>query len=239
MGTIASEFKGLPMSDLIGGPLTAACDAQLRLANATADFIKVIGFLPPSAAELTANPDAVGATRTASFKFTRPIPKVATASQLAAVATAQAALDADTTSPHPAALTAALTTAEAAVAAATAGNIIESVALDVPLLAIVNIPALSVKSVDIIFDMEVKSSSSTKSSKDEALSASVDASAKWGAVKVAVHIQGSVASHQENTRSTDNSAKYHVEVHALDAGMPEGLRRVLDIMNSAIVPVKV
>ena len=40
------QFDGLPMGDLIGGPLTAASDAQVRLANATADFIKLIGGQP-------------------------------------------------------------------------------------------------------------------------------------------------------------------------------------------------
>jgi hypothetical protein len=115
----------------------------------------------------------------------------------------------------------------------------ETVNLTVPLLAIVTIPALSVKTVDIVFDMEVKSSSSSKSSEDEALSVKADLTAKWGVAKVSVSIQGSVATHKENTRSTDNSAKYHVEVTASDTGMPEGLRRVLDIMNSAIVPVPV
>ena len=41
---MGDQFKGLPMADLIGGPLMAASDAQVKLANATADFIKVIGF---------------------------------------------------------------------------------------------------------------------------------------------------------------------------------------------------
>jgi hypothetical protein len=209
MGTIAAEFKGLPMAELIGGPLTAACDAQVRLANATADFIKVVGFKPPNVAALTADPvDAVGDIRTASFTFTRPV-------QVPAVYN---------TATPPAVTTPASTSTE-------------TVELKVPLLALVTIPALSIKTVDIVFDMEVKSSSSSKSSTDEALSVKVDASAKWGVARVSVSIQGSVASHQENTRSTDNSAKYHVEVTASDTGMPEGLRRVLDIMNSAIVPV--
>ena len=66
---MASQFKGLPMGDLIGSPLTAACDAQIKLANATANFIKYIGFLPPAASD----PNGVGATRTAHFAFTRPI----------------------------------------------------------------------------------------------------------------------------------------------------------------------
>jgi hypothetical protein len=42
------QFGGLPLSDLIGGPLTAASDAQVRLANAPADFIKSIGEQPPA-----------------------------------------------------------------------------------------------------------------------------------------------------------------------------------------------
>lgn len=38
------QFRGLPMADLIGGPLQAACEAQMRLAEATADFIRNVGF---------------------------------------------------------------------------------------------------------------------------------------------------------------------------------------------------
>ncbi len=197
MGTIAGEFKGLPMADLIGGPLAAACDAQVRLANATKNFIQVVGFQVPTTPPVL--DDDVGPIRTVSFTFKRPTPVV------------------------PATTPPTTTT--------------ETVDLTVPLLAIVTIPALSIKTVDIVFDMEVKSSSSSKSAEDEALSVKVDASAKWGVARVAVSIQGSIATHKENTRSTDNSAKYHVEVQASDTGMPEGLRRVLDIMNSAIVPV--
>ena len=45
---MAEQFRGLPMDQLIGSPLRAACDAQVQLASATADFIKTVGFLPPS-----------------------------------------------------------------------------------------------------------------------------------------------------------------------------------------------
>ncbi len=41
---IANQFSGLPMASLIGDPLQAACDAQLQLANATANFIKTVGM---------------------------------------------------------------------------------------------------------------------------------------------------------------------------------------------------
>jgi len=65
---------------------------------------------------------------------------------------------------------------------------------------------------------------------------SADASVGYGCFSLKVHVEGSVSSHKENTRSSDNSAKYHVEVHAEDRGMPEGLARVLDIMQQAITP---
>jgi hypothetical protein len=155
MGTIASEFKGLPMADLIGGPLTAVCDAQVRLANATADFIKVVGFLPPTlpAPPATIDPDSVGDIRNVSFTFTRPVQVPAVAANPSAVPQISAK-DASTSS--------------------------ETVNLTVPLLAIVTIPALSVKTVDIVFDMEVKSSSSSKSSEDEALSVKAGPNRKMG-----------------------------------------------------------
>lgn len=189
---MSSQFKGLPMGDLIGGPLTAACDAQVKLANATANFIKHIGFMPPP----DSDKDGVGQTRTAHFAFTRPV--------------------ADPNDPSK--------------------MLEESVSLDVPLLAIVKIPSLSITKVDITFDMEVKSSFMAKESEDKTGKFSADIKAGWGPVSVSVHLEGSVATHKENTRSSDNSAKYHVQVLAEDGGMPEGLARVLDILQTSIQP---
>ena len=180
---MSEQFKGLPMQDLIGAPLRAACDAQIDLAKATAQFIKDIGFLP-------GDKDSPGAIRTASFAFVQRV------------------LDANGDLKN------------------------ETVTMDVPMLSIVNIPSLSVKTVDITFDMEVKSSFEEKSSvKAKAAS---EFSGSWGPVSVSV--SGSVSAHKESTRKSDNSAKYHVQVLARDDGMPEGLARVLDIMQAAIVP---
>ena len=44
MAAIADQFKGLDMGSLIGGPLTAAADASIMLADSTADFINHVGF---------------------------------------------------------------------------------------------------------------------------------------------------------------------------------------------------
>ena len=104
--------------------------------------------------------------------------------------------------------------------------------LQVPLLSIVKSPNLQVKEVDITFDMEVKAS--TASQTTSAQDAKVSASWKgWGAK---VSFQGSVSNKQESQRSSDTSAKYHVEVKAQDDGAPEGLMKVLDILGEAIQP---
>lgn len=185
---MSSQFAGLPMGALIGGPLTAASEAQVQLATATADFIKTVGFETDDTGNITN-------TRTVSFSFTRPT------------------LGED----------------------GAAGS--ERVALEVPILAIVKVPSLSIVQVDVTFDMEVKSSETSASSTDTSASVEATASGGWGPFKASVTIKGSVASHKENTRSSDNSAKYHVEVHAKDDGMPEGLARVLDILATSVVPV--
>jgi len=200
---MSDQFQGLPMDTLIGGPLTAASDSQVKLARATADFIKVIGFLPPSDEQAKNDPNAVGDTRIASFKFKRPIELPQSAqSQLPSIG-------------------------------------VEEVELDVPLLAIVNVPNLSITSVDITFDMEVKSSFSTTSGVDTEASTSASASAGWGPFSAKVTVQGKVSAHSETTRKSDNSAKYHVSVHAEDRGMPEGLARVMDILQTSIAPSKI
>jgi len=189
------------MADLIGGPLIAASDAQVTLANATATFIKTVGFLPKYASDgKTIDPnDPYGSVRTATFKFNRPL--------------AGAIPDA-TTHLVPT----------------------ETVELEVPLLAIVKIPSLSIVNVDITFDMEVKNSESSKESDSKTGSLEAEASVGWGPFKASVKISGSISSAKESARSSDSSAKYHVEVHATDSGMPEGLARVLDMMNASIAP---
>jgi len=196
---MSSQFKGLPMGDLIGGPLNAACDAQIRLANATADFIQKIGFRQPKSDTDPWLP------RTVMFKFDRPaqVPSL----------------------PAP--------------AAGDLANAIETVDIEVPMLAIVRIPNLGIDRVDITFDMEVKSSTSDTSKADQQASLDAEAKIGWGIFSATVKIHGSVSSHQEHTRTSDNSAKYHVEVHASDRGTPEGLARVLDILQTAAVPKKI
>lgn len=109
---------------------------------------------------------------------------------------------------------------------------LESMNVDIPLLAIVPIPNLQIDEVNVIFDMEVKQSE--KSDKSLDIGASLTGSVGWGPFKVSV--TGSVSAHESNTRSSDNSAKYHVDVRATNHGTPEGLARVLDMIATGISP---
>ncbi|WP_036138002.1 DUF2589 domain-containing protein [Luteibacter sp. 9135] len=187
MVNIAQQFQGLPMGDLIGAPLGAACDAQIKLAQATADFIRTVGF--QKSADGTSEE-----TRTAAFRFKRPV------------------INPDGTSGE------------------------EEVSMDVPLLSIVKVPNLAVSTVDITFDMEVKSSFAETNEKKKNADFSVETGFKVGAFSLNAKVAGSVSSHMQNTRSSDNSAKYHLNVKAEDKGMPEGLARVMDIMQTACEP---
>ena len=104
--------------------------------------------------------------------------------------------------------------------------------LQVPLLTIVKAPNLQVKDVEINFNMEVKASSA--STNENSQNATVDASwSGWGA-KVKFH--GSVSNKNTSQRSSDTAAKYEVKVSATDDGAPEGLMKVLDILQEAIQP---
>lgn len=112
---------------------------------------------------------------------------------------------------------------------------LDEMKVDVPMLAIVPIPNLQVDEVNILFDMEVKQSEKSEQSLD--LGASISGSLNMGIFKVSV--TGNVSAHSSNTRSSDNSAKYHVDVRATNHGTPEGLARVLDMMAANVAPMLV
>ena len=113
---MSDQFGGLPMDQLIGGPLKAACDSQVQLAKATADFIQNVG--------LETDSNGVVKARTVDFTYTKPVND------------------------------------------GNGGYTEVTNQLDVPILAILNTPSLQVKEVEVDFTMEVKSSTSEKSSRD-------------------------------------------------------------------------
>lgn len=112
----------------------------------------------------------------------------------------------------------------------------QTIAVEAPYLGLVPIPALLVDDVQIDFQMEVTATETDKTvNKTEG---SIDSSLKFGCfVKGSVNVSGKVSSSRENTRSTNQTAKYQVHVSARQQQPTEGLSKLMDIMASCIEPL--
>lgn len=113
---------------------------------------------------------------------------------------------------------------------------LETLYSKVPMLPLVPLPSLAITSADIEFTMEVKSSEVDKSSTDTSGSFSASASGGFWGMKYSASMSGSVATHKENTRSTDNSAKYNVKVHAEQLPATEGMLKLSDYLTQMLEP---
>jgi len=213
MAKIADQFKGLPMESLIGEPLLAAAKAQGQLANTTEKFIEEIG-LQKVGNKLEA--------RTVDFNYDVPIQREITLAEYNGSGPLSQASGAVPAGPAP----------DSNTTGSFVVHGVEKRSLQVPLLAIVNTPALSVKNVTVDFDMTVKTSTASTSELDTSTKLDVSYSAWWSPVKA--NLSASVASKSTNTRKSDNSARYTVHVEARDDGAPEGLMKVLDILGNTI-----
>jgi hypothetical protein len=122
---------------------------------------------------------------------------------------------------------------------ATGEQSVQKLQSSVPMLPLVPLPSLAITKADINFTMEVKQSTSETASTDT--EASVEASATggfWG-MKYSVKVAGKVATHKENTRSTDNSAKYEVAVHAEQLPPTEGMLKLSDYLTEMLEPIAI
>jgi hypothetical protein len=106
----------------------------------------------------------------------------------------------------------------------------------VPMLPLVPLPSLAITSADIEFTMEVKQSEQSKDSTDSSATLNASASGGFWGMKYSVSMSGSVSTHKENTRSTDNSAKYNVKVHAEQLPATEGMLKLSDMLNMMMEP---
>lgn len=113
------------------------------------------------------------------------------------------------------------------------GNIVmEEQKVQAPFIGLVPIPALLVDRVDIDFQMEVTSTETNKSNMSSEVSTNI--SSGWF---VKAEISGKVSTSRENTRSTNQTAKYQVHVSASQQPQTEGLSKLMDIMASCIEPI--
>lgn len=104
-----------------------------------------------------------------------------------------------------------------------------------PFVGLVPIPSLLVDHVDIDFQMEVTDTQVDKST--SAAEATAEASAKWFLFHA--DINGKVSTSRENTRTTNQTAKYQIHVSASQQPPTEGLSKLMDIMASCIEPTNI
>lgn len=120
------------------------------------------------------------------------------------------------------------------------------VQFNLPLLTIVPLNSLGVDSVDIKFEMEVKSSfseeQSSESKKEMKSAGSFEAKAGWGPFSVTVKGSASYDSSESNKQSQhyqkSNSAKYQVGVHAGQLPLPTGVTTIIDAFSKSIQPIQ-
>lgn len=111
-----------------------------------------------------------------------------------------------------------------------------TVKVQAPLLGLVPVPALLIEDVHVDFQMEVTSTEASKSNTTAEAGTSASYKSWFGA---SAEIHGKVTTSRENTRSTNQTAKYNVSVNARQQRPSEGLSRLMDILASCTAPLKV
>ena len=102
-----------------------------------------------------------------------------------------------------------------------------------PFIGLVPIPSLLIDRVDVDFQMEVTDTSNVKSTTNAEVAAKASAK-RWF---ITAEISGKVTTARENTRMTNQTAKYQIHVTASQQPQTEGLSKLMDIMASCIEPI--
>jgi hypothetical protein len=247
--SMAQEFSGLPMEALIGGPLNAAANANSAMALTQTKFMLDTCFTKTPVA-LTA---AVAGTAGSAPGVTPVVPEVPGTPEIPAhdnyspimivmsltrgVITPAAPALMDNTVTPPTVITPATPT------------IIQNMTtqFNLPLLTIVPLNSLAVETVDITFEMEVKSSFSEEQSdtqeKNVQASASFEAKIGWGPISATIKGSASYDQKDSSTHNThyqkSNSAKYTVNVHAGQLPLPKGVNTIIEAFTQSIQPITI
>ena len=102
-----------------------------------------------------------------------------------------------------------------------------------PFIGLVPIPSLLIDRVDADFQMEVTDTSNVKST----INAEVETKVSGKSWLISAEISGKVTTARENTRMTNQTAKYQIHVSASQQPQTEGLSKLMDIMASCIEPI--
>jgi len=250
--SMAQQFSGLPMDSLIGGPLNAAATANSAMALTQTKFLLDTCFtktsvpitpavtgVPASAPGVTpVVPEIPGTPEIPAHDNYTPIMIIMSLTRAAITPASKgvAAIPASGSTPAVPAVPATPTVIQ---------NF--TTQFNLPLLTIVPLNSLAVETVDITFEMEVKSSfaedqSDTKTTEMKA-ETSFEAKLGWGPLSVSIKGSASYDSKDSSTHNThyekSNSAKYTVNVHAGQLPLPKGVNTIIEAFAQSIQPITI
>jgi len=211
MPNLVPELNSLDFNVYIGGPLQAAIQAQTAASMATVNFIQEVGFEKDSD---STKPDKL---RYVDFAYEKSIPNPhfgKTKVQLEAEGF-------DTT------------TATALAADKDKKFLKTNVTIKVPFLTMLTIPSIRIDEINIDFNAKLSSTETRNVSSEFA------ASAELGIDYKIVNFKAS-ASYKRNTSQgikVDKTYNLGVSVRAVNDELPEGLSRILDMLEDSIAAV--
>ena len=112
---------------------------------------------------------------------------------------------------------------------------IQEVEVEAPLLALVPVPAFTMDEATVKFSMEVKESLAEKSE----VGTETGFQASYGAWGFKAAVSGKVTTSKENTRQSDQTAKYEIYAKATQQPPAEGMAKLSSIFASVIEPISV
>jgi hypothetical protein len=241
--SMAQEFSGLPMEALIGGPLNAAAKANAAMAITQTKFLLDTCFIKTEVKKVAAEKGAIATATTPEIVGHPEIPDHDEYSPIMIVMS----LTRSVITPGLPAVAANPNATPPVVQQNATPAIIQEIKtqFNLPLLTIVPLNSLAVETVDINFEMEVKSSFSEEQTdtKEKQVKAEASFEAKLGLGPFSFSVRGS-ASYDQKDSSThnthyqkSNSAKYTVNVHAGQLPLPKGVNIIIEAFAQSIQPI--
>lgn len=112
---------------------------------------------------------------------------------------------------------------------------LQAIEVEAPIIALVPVPAFTMEETTVRFTMEIKEVE-TKKDINTSESSYGSGFSYWG---FSANIAGKVTASSENTRSSDQSAKYDIYARASQQPAAEGMSKLSSIFASVIEPIEV
>jgi len=241
--SMAQQFSGLPIDSLIGGPLNAAANANAAMALTQTKFMLDTCFTKTTVKKAAAVP-AKG--KPGDQDYSPEIPEVKADYDNYVPIMIVMSLSRGVLTPATKDIPAGPSGTPAAVVGKPAAIQNFKTVFNLPLLTIIPLNSLAVETVDITFEMEVKSSyaetQNDESVKERKAEGSFEAKLGWGPLSVSIKGSASYDQKDSSTHNThyekSNSAKYTINVHAAQLPLPKGVNTIIEAFAQSISPIQ-